>query len=28
MAQSGSYFYMDGAVGNPDYLSQTFVTII
>ncbi|CAF3999453.1 unnamed protein product, partial [Rotaria sp. Silwood1] len=28
MPKSGSDFYFDGAVGNPDYLSQTFVTII
>ncbi|CAF3066441.1 unnamed protein product, partial [Rotaria sp. Silwood2] len=27
-AYSGSCFYLDGAVGAPDYLSQTFATIV
>jgi hypothetical protein len=27
-AYSGTHFYLDGAVGAPDYLSQTFATTI
>lgn len=27
-AHSGNYYYLDGAVGNADYLSQMFTTII
>jgi hypothetical protein len=27
-AESGTYFYYDGAVGNNDYLTQTFTTNI
>ena len=27
-AHSGSYYYLDGAVGNADYLSQIFPTTI